>query len=458
MTTETVENRSLMNGAIRVIIAEHGGVWRVLDILEQLQTQMNLHDEAPDEVLIGTILDYLEKFSQRIHRSGEDVLLYSLLVQRHPDAKGLIDKQIQDHVVGADRIPQLRLLLNDCARHYPQGRDELSKQLSKFTFALRKHIKREEGIVVPLARQHLLDSDWEAIVNSKDQMNDPLFGSNVREEFSVLRSRIVSMTPTGMGGLGIAHAHLQQPFASIASDNSAPKTLLEIKDLTSHYGRIQALHGISIEIKEGELVALVGANGAGKSTLLRTISGIQPMSGGSINFNGQDLAVVSADKRVFAGISQVPEGRQVFGPMSVEDNIRLGAYSRKDSAEIAADMEKMYDLFPILRQKCKQAAGTLSGGQQQMLAMARALMVRPKLLLLDEPSMGLAPLLIEEIFNVVKRLKKEGMTIFLVEQNAAQALSLADRGYVLETGHVVLSGPGKVLLNDDKVKAAYLGM
>nr|WP_234985300.1 ABC transporter ATP-binding protein [Oceanospirillum multiglobuliferum] len=234
--------------------------------------------------------------------------------------------------------------------------------------------------------------------------------------------------------------------------------MLEIKDLTSHYGRIQALHGISIEIKEGELVALVGANGAGKSTLLRTISGIQPMSGGSINFNGQDLAVVSADKRVFAGISQVPEGRQVFGPMSVEDNIRLGAYSRKDSAEIAADMEKMYDLFPILRQKCKQAAGTLSGGQQQMLAMARALMVRPKLLLLDEPSMGLAPLLIEEIFNVVKRLKKEGMTIFLVEQNAAQALSLADRGYVLETGHVVLSGPGKVLLNDDKVKAAYLGM
>jgi branched-chain amino acid transport system ATP-binding protein len=242
---------------------------------------------------------------------------------------------------------------------------------------------------------------------------------------------------------------------SATPPDSAP--LLEVADLCTHYGRIQALHGIDLDVRAGQLVALVGANGAGKTTLLRTISGVQPASGGSITLFGQDITRLAPEKRVRLGICQVPEGRQVFGPMSIEDNLRLGAYTRRD-AEIASDLERMYGIFPILKEKRALPAGTLSGGQQQMLAMARALMGRPKLLLLDEPSMGLAPLLVEEIFRVVRRLKSEGMTIFLVEQNAHAALSIADIGYVIETGHTILTGPGPELLHNEKVKAAYLGM
>nr|WP_244861098.1 ABC transporter ATP-binding protein [Aromatoleum petrolei] len=235
------------------------------------------------------------------------------------------------------------------------------------------------------------------------------------------------------------------------------ETVLEIRGLTSHYGRIQALHGIDLDVKQGQLVALVGANGAGKTTLLRTISGVQPASGGVVRFKGEDITRLAPEKRVRAGICQVPEGRQVFGPMSIEDNLRLGAYFRRDR-EIEQDLERMYGIFPILKEKRALPAGTLSGGQQQMLAMARALMGRPKLLLLDEPSMGLAPLLVEEIFRVIRSLKAEGITIFLVEQNAHAALAIADIGYVIETGHTILSGPGPELLHDEQVKKAYLGM
>ena len=241
------------------------------------------------------------------------------------------------------------------------------------------------------------------------------------------------------------------------TDVTVKPLVLEIKGLTSHYGRIQALHGIDIEVRQGQLVALVGANGAGKTTLLRAISGVQPISGGSIHFSGQDVSRASADKRVRAGICQVPEGRQVFGPMSVEDNLLLGAYTRA-KAEVAADMERMYQLFPILKEKRLLLAGTLSGGQQQMLAMARALMGKPSVLLLDEPSMGLAPLLIAEIFRIVASLRDQGITIFLVEQNAHAALSIADVGYVIETGAITLSGPGPELLKNEQVQSAYLGM
>lgn len=234
-------------------------------------------------------------------------------------------------------------------------------------------------------------------------------------------------------------------------------TVLEIKGLTSHYGRIQALHGVDIEVGEGQLVALVGANGAGKTTLLRAISGVQPASSGSVRLQSNDITRMSADKRVRAGICQVPEGRQVFGPMSIEDNLRLGAFTRPKN-DIADDMDRMYGLFPILKEKRHLPAGTLSGGQQQMLAMARALMGNPKLLLLDEPSMGLAPLLVDEIFRIVKSLKSQGITILLVEQNAHAALSIADVGYVIETGTITLSGPGPELLSNEQVKSAYLGM
>jgi branched-chain amino acid transport system ATP-binding protein len=233
--------------------------------------------------------------------------------------------------------------------------------------------------------------------------------------------------------------------------------LLELANISSCYGRIQALHDVSLGVGDGELVALVGANGAGKTTLLRAISGVQPLTAGAIRFDGHDISRLSAEKRVEAGILQVPEGRQVFGPLSVEDNLRLGAY-RRHGRNIAADIDAMYAMFPILKQKRLQAAGTLSGGQQQMLAIARALMGKPRLLLLDEPSMGLAPLLVAEIFKTVEALKAEGTTILMAEQNAYAALAIADRGYVLETGDMVLADSGAALLADDKIQQAYLGL
>lgn len=233
--------------------------------------------------------------------------------------------------------------------------------------------------------------------------------------------------------------------------------MLEIEGLSSHYGRIQTLDGVDLTIGEGELVSLVGANGAGKTTLLRCVSGVQPVSAGRILFDGQDITRASSHRRVKLGIAQVPEGRQMFGPLSVEDNLRLGAFRRR-GPKVADDLERMYTRFPILKEKRKQAAGTLSGGQQQMLAISRALMSHPRLLLLDEPSMGLAPLLVSEIFDTIRLLKDHGTTIFLVEQNAYAALGIATRGYVLETGRVVLADSGRALLENERVKTAYLGL
>lgn len=233
--------------------------------------------------------------------------------------------------------------------------------------------------------------------------------------------------------------------------------MLEVKELTSHYGRIQALKGLDFSVRQGELVALVGANGAGKTTLLRVISGVQPASGGRVLFEGEDVTQLRADLRVRRGIVQVPEGRQVFAPLSIEDNLRLGAYTRS-RAESDEELERVYAMFDILKQKRKQPAGMLSGGQQQMLAMGRALMARPRLLLLDEPSMGLAPRLVSEIFAAVRVLKHAHTTICLVDQNARAALSIADRGYVLETGRIVLEGAGAELLKNEQVKEAYLGL
>ncbi len=239
--------------------------------------------------------------------------------------------------------------------------------------------------------------------------------------------------------------------------NEAKAPLLKVTGLDSHYGRIQVLRGIDLEIAEGELVALVGANGAGKTTLLHTISGIQPASGGDIVFDRRSILRASSSSRVKMGISQIPEARQVFGPMTVEDNLLLGAFTCRRRQAIA-DLEKMYAMFPDLAEKRRQPAGTLSGGQQQMLSICRGLMARPKLLLLDEPSMGLAPRLKDETFTAIRLLREFGTTIFLVEQNASSALFIADRGYVLETGQVVLSDTGKALLANEKVKQAYLGM
>jgi branched-chain amino acid transport system ATP-binding protein len=234
--------------------------------------------------------------------------------------------------------------------------------------------------------------------------------------------------------------------------------LLEISDLTLLYGRIEALHGISLTVAEGEIVALIGANGAGKTTTMRAISGLRPVANGTIRFAGTDITKVRADKRVGMGIGQSPEGRGVFPGMTVLENLEIGAYTRRDRAGIAADLERVFGLFPRLQERRKQAGGTLSGGEQQMLAVGRALMTRPKLLLLDEPSMGLAPMLIQQIFEIITEINEQGTTVLLVEQNAQQALGRAHRGYVLETGRIVKSGTGAELLHDPAVKDAYLGV
>jgi branched-chain amino acid transport system ATP-binding protein len=233
--------------------------------------------------------------------------------------------------------------------------------------------------------------------------------------------------------------------------------LLTISGLTSYYGRIQALRDVNVEVDSGELIALVGANGAGKSTLMRAISGVQPVAGGSIRFDGLDITRLAPERRVRLGISQVPEGRQVFGPMAVEDNLRLGAFTRS-RADCAQDLERVYAMFPILKERRHQLAATLSGGEQQMLAISRALMARPRLLLLDEPSMGLSPILVDETFEIIRDLRRGGTTVFLVEQNAYRALSVADRGYVLETGRTVLTDSGAALLANERVRQAYLGV
>ncbi|MBK9955309.1 MAG: ABC transporter ATP-binding protein [Rhodocyclaceae bacterium] len=249
---------------------------------------------------------------------------------------------------------------------------------------------------------------------------------------------------------------LVEPAAKVSGGDTPP--LLEIRGLSAGYGRIEAVRNVSLTVARGQLVALVGANGAGKTTLLRAISGVHKASGGSVLFEGRDITRRRPAERVRLGICQVPEGRQVFGPLSVADNLLLGAFTACDRRLVADDMERMYALFPILKQKAAQAAGTLSGGQQQMLAMARALMGRPRLLLLDEPSMGLAPLLVEEILAAVDDLRRQGITIFLIEQNAQAALSIADRGHVIESGKLVLSGTGKELLGNEQVRKAYLGI
>lgn len=233
--------------------------------------------------------------------------------------------------------------------------------------------------------------------------------------------------------------------------------MLEIRALESHYGRIPALKGIDLRVAEGELVALVGANGAGKTTLLRALSGVQRVSAGQVLFCGEDITRAPSDRRVRLGIVQVPEGRLVFAPLSVDDNLRLGGYTRC-RAERDAELSRVYEMFPALKERRRQPAGTLSGGQQQMLAMGRAMMSHPRLLLLDEPSMGLAPRLVEEIFATIAALKAAGTTIFLVDQNAHAALAAADRGYVLETGRIVHSGPGAQLLEDEQLQQAYLGL
>jgi branched-chain amino acid transport system ATP-binding protein len=234
--------------------------------------------------------------------------------------------------------------------------------------------------------------------------------------------------------------------------------LLEIKDLRVSYGKIEAIKGISLNVKQGEIVTLVGANGAGKTTLLKTISGLLKPSAGTISFEEKDIQTIAPHNRVLEGLCQAPEGRGIFPGMTVLENLEMGKFSRKEwKNELKEDLDRIYHLFPRLKERQNQTGGTLSGGEQQMLSIGRALMSRPKLLLLDEPSMGLAPMFIKQIFNIIREIQTQGVSILLVEQNAAQALSCANRAYIMETGNIVKEGAGKDLLNDEAIKKAYLG-
>ncbi|MBC8536199.1 ABC transporter ATP-binding protein [Feifania hominis] len=233
--------------------------------------------------------------------------------------------------------------------------------------------------------------------------------------------------------------------------------MLQVKNLNVTYGAIHAVHDVSLEVRDGEIVSLIGANGAGKTTILHTITGLKRPRGGHILFDGQSLQTMDAFKIVRLGMAHVPEGRQIFAQMTVAENLDMGAYARRDKEQVAKDLEAVYTRFPRLRERQRQNAGTLSGGEQQMLAIGRALMSKPRILLMDEPSMGLSPLLVKDIFKIIQELNQSGITILLVEQNAKMALSIADRAYVLETGRIVMEGNAADLLSDEKVKKAYLG-
>ena len=434
--------------ALRIIKDEHRNLWRLAITLDQVIEEMEQTQKA-DPAFIGSVLDYFEHFMDGCHHRKEDEHLFRLLRLRSDSAAPLLDRLQAEHRNAPHNLAALRQQLADTVA----GRSTvggLTEALRLYLNDQKAHIRTEEQDIYPLAREVLTPADWAEIDAAFLDNDDPVFGSAARAEFRELFHKVASLAPVSVGLGGSTAGELQ-------SSSTPTEVLLKVDGLESCYGRIKALKGISLEVRRGETVALVGANGAGKTTFLRALSGVQPMSAGHIFFDGEDISKLRADMRMRRGICQSPEGRQVFGPLSIEDNLRLGAYTQPKQ-QVEGDLEKIYAMFPILKEKRKLPAGTLSGGQQQMLAIGRALMGRPKLLLLDEPSMGLAPLLVEEVFNVVKTLKSQGMSIVLAEQNAFSALAIADRGYVLETGNITLTGSGRELIEDEQVRAAYLGM
>jgi branched-chain amino acid transport system ATP-binding protein len=436
--------------ALRIISEDHSNMWRLATTIDHVAGE--IEDGAlVDPAFFNAVFDYIDQFVDRFHHPKEDDYLFRLLRLRSDQAAAILDALQQEHRDGPQQLMALRASVAQAAQG-AMAAPELVAMLRAYTTGLKSHMRQEEKLVMPLARETLTQKDWAEIDRAFLDNEDPLFGDKAKAEFRELFHRIASLAPESIG-LGGHTAGTLQPDAAPAKAD----VLLRVRDMESCYGRIKALKGISLEVRRGETVALVGANGAGKTTFLRTLSGVQPMSAGSIHFEGEDISRLRSDMRMRRGICQSPEGRQVFGPLSIDDNLRLGAYTQPKS-QVEGDLEKVFAMFPVLKEKRKLPAGTLSGGQQQMLAIGRALMGRPKMLLLDEPSMGLAPLLVEEVFNVVKMLKAQGMTILLVEQNAFAALAIADRGYVLETGQVTLTGTGQELISNEQVRAAYLGM
>ena len=380
--------------ALRIIKDEHRKLWRIAITVDQVLDDMQA-DGKVDGAFLGSVFDYFEQFVDDCHHPKEDDYLFRLLRQRSPEAAALLDRLEAEH---RDAPANLKGLRNKLALA-ESGRlpvSDLAEALRGYLAGLKEHVRIEEKEIFPLAAAALTAADWQEIDTAFLNNADPAFGTQAQAGFRELFHRVASLAPESVG-LG-AHSGGALPSAT------GGEVLLKVEGLESSYGRIKALKGISIEVRRGETVALVGANGAGKTTFLRSLSGVQPMSG-KITFDGEDISRLRADMRMRRGICQSPEGRQVFGPLSIEDNLRLGAYTQP-KAQVEGDLDKIYAMFPILKEKRKLPAGTLSGGQQQMLAIGRALMGRPKLLLLDEPSMGLAPLLVEEVFNVVKALSK----------------------------------------------------
>lgn len=436
--------------ALRIISEDHSNMWRLATTIDHVAGE--IEDGAQvDPAFFSSVFDYIEQFVDRFHHPKEDDHLFRLLRLRSAKAAAILDSLQQEHRDGPQQLRTLRAAVAQAAQG-ALAAPEFVATLRAYTAGLKNHMRQEEKLVMPLARESLVPEDWAEIDRAFLDNEDPLFGDKAKAEFRELFHRIANLAPESIGLGGHTAGKLQPDVAPAKAD-----VLLRVRDMESCYGRIKALKGINLEVRRGETVALVGANGAGKTTFLRTLSGVQPMSAGSIHFDGDDISRLRSDMRMRRGICQSPEGRQVFGPLSIDDNLRLGAYTQPRN-QVEGDLEKVFAMFPILKEKRKLPAGTLSGGQQQMLAIGRALMGRPKMLLLDEPSMGLAPLLVEEVFNVVKMLKAQGMTILLVEQNAFAALAIADRGYVLETGNVILTGTGQELISNEQVRAAYLGM
>ncbi len=447
--------------ALDIIEDEHRSLWRILASMQAVADELAA-GSAVEAGFFTALFDYIEEFMDGCHHAKEDEFLFVAMRRRAPQQTlQLIEKLEADHSKGEQALQNLRLLQRQMYQASSsakagalQTRSRFIQSLRTYAELLHKHIQTEEQEIFPLARKVLTEQDWLPINQAFMDNDDPLFGTNARAKYQGLLHKIVNLAPAPIGlGASIASS---PPLAATVNAQARPE-LLRVAALESAYGRIKALKGLDIRVNEGELVALIGANGAGKTTLLRTLSGIQKLSAGSIYFEGRDISNLRADLRVRAGICHSPEGRQVFSPLSIEDNLRLGAFARP-TRNNPEQLERVYDMFPILHEKRHLPAGTLSGGQQQMLAISRALMGAPKLLLLDEPSMGLAPLLVEEVFNVITRLKDQGITIFLVEQNAFAALGIADRAYVLETGKIVLQGSGAALRQDETIRAAYLGV
>jgi branched-chain amino acid transport system ATP-binding protein len=383
--------------AIQIIQEEHRKLWRVATTINIVADELDAGSPlAPD--FFNAVFDYIESFVDQAHHPKEDGYLFRLVRQRSDRADTLLSLLEADHQNGPANLKALRASMGRAAQG---ATTEFTQALRDYTQGLKNHIRIEERDLIPIAKEVLTADDWTEINRAFLDNKDPLFGEQARQEFRELYHRIAALAPESVGLGGHSAGELKK------GTGSKTDVLLKVSGMESCYGRIKALKGIDLEVRRGKTVALVGANGAGKTTFLRALSGVQPMSAGSIFFNGEDISKLRSDMRMRGGICQSPEGRLMFGPLSIEDNLRLGAYTQPKT-QVAGDLEKVFSMFPILKEKRKLPAGTLSGGQQQMLAIGRALMGRPRLLLLDEPSMGLAPLLVEEVFNVVKTLKAEG--------------------------------------------------